>query len=144
PSFSSSLSRAFSGMRSLPFRWKARAISRLPTGVSLSRMKASTCFLVGKGTALRRGLFPCEEPPLVASALRRLEFDFDKDEFVIVGVDDVVLDPHRTIIGPTRGQFRVFVLLAVIEQQAAGGHRHHDIIIRSEEHTSELQSRENL
>src|SRR5689334_16355107 len=134
PSFSSSLSIALSGMRSAPFRWKARAISRLPTGPSLSRMKASTCSLVGKGTCLTPRALPRSSAGALSSAwplsgLRRLEFDFDKDEFVLVGVDDVVLDPDRTIIGFPRRQFREALRFPVVDLQLSGGQRHHDIVV---------------
>src|SRR5688500_4954597 len=134
PSFSSSLSSALSGMRSAPFRWKARAISRLPTGPSLSRMKARTCSLVGKGTCFAPRFLPRSTKGASSSAcglsgLRCFELDFNKGELVFVGVDDVMLDADRTVIGFPRCQFREPLRFPVVDLQFPGGQRHHDIVV---------------
>ena len=48
PSSAMSLSSTFSAIFSLPSKPKARAISRLPAGVSVLAMKSRTCWRVGR------------------------------------------------------------------------------------------------
>src|SRR3954466_15986120 len=120
-------------MRSEPLRWKARAISRLPIGVGLSRMKARTCSLVGKGAAFlpcafRSGSARCALPRR-ALLSGGFEIDFDKGVLEVVGVDDVVLDPGGPVIGAAGLHFGNMGLLAVIDRQLAVQERHHYVIM---------------
>src|SRR5262249_43522828 len=60
---------------------------------------------------------------------RCLELDLDEDEFEGVGVDHVMLDAERPVVGPARCELGEVGLLAVLELQAPGRHRHHDIVV---------------
>src|SRR6185295_7001028 len=125
PSAEISFSIALSAMRSPPDMPKARAISRLPTGVGLSRMKSRICCFVGSAgffflrslMAANLGRFRpeatgrCDRGRLPST--RRLELHFDEGEFVVVGVDDVVLDADGSVVGSAGRQFGEAVLLAV-------------------------------
>ena len=93
-------------MRSPPLRWKARAISRLPTGVALSRMKASS---------LVAGRDPC---------LSHRSPNADGDELDL-GVDHVCSTPGGRS-GFSLRQFLRFLFFAVcIGVRLAGrGNRH--------------------
>ncbi len=101
-----------------------------------SRMKASTCSLVGKGAALppflpsAALLLPrcariLARPREAASVLRLavgvtggFELDFDKGILVVVGVDDIVLDANRAVIGVPGLHFGDPLFLAVVDLQA--------------------------
>src|SRR6516225_5271392 len=123
PSCSSSFSIAFKGMRSAPLIPKARAISRLPTGISEPRMNSRTCWRVGSPALWLR--------PLLMGRLRLgcLELDLDEDEFKGVGVDHVMLHAQRAVIGAPSGELGEVLLLAILELEAARRHRDHHIVI---------------
>src|SRR5262245_35133686 len=137
PSAEISFSIALSAMRSPPEMPKARAISRLPTGVGLSRMKSRTCCFVGSAgffflrslMGANLGRFRPEATGRLKSSTRRLELHLDEGEFVVVGVDDVVLDADGSVVGSAGRQFGEAALLAVEQLQLARRHRHDHVVI---------------
>src|SRR5215813_3133838 len=121
PSSAISFSMALSAMRSPPPTPKARAISRLPTGVGLARMNSRICCFVGSAgfcflrplMAANLGRFRCDATAPKEGSARRLELHFDERELVVVGIDDVVLDADGPIVGAAGRQVGEAVLLAV-------------------------------
>ena len=86
-------------------------------------------------TAGRTPYDPCRQPsqcdpargsPAAASGL---ELDFDENEFEIVGIYDVVLDPGLAGIGNAGPQRRRHRRLAVEDMQLTRGDGHHDIVV---------------
>src|SRR5882724_12948147 len=140
PSSAISLSIALSAMRSPPEMPKARAISRLPTGVGLSRMNSRTCCFVGSPgfffflrslMARRLGGFSPDTSRRVGAppSRRRLELHLDEGELVVVGVDDVVLDADGPVVGSSGDELGQAVLLAVEQLQLPARHGHDHVVV---------------
>src|SRR5258706_4214837 len=61
---------------------------------------------------------------------RLLQLDLDKHEFVRVGIDDVVLDPHFARIGLAGRELGDDFALGRLLHQLAGGQHHHHVVVR--------------
>src|SRR5258706_854870 len=66
----------------------------------------------------------------LSASNRLLQLDLDKHEFVRVGIDDVVLDPHFARIGLAGRELGDDFALGRLLHQLAGGQHHHHVVVR--------------